>query len=62
MTEDFEETKIDINEISLYPEMNKNIVDILMIRDNDIVSVYAAKLIKYYQDREEGLCHKSHNT
>ena len=61
MTEDFEETKIDINEISLYPEMNKNIVDILMIRDNDIVSVYAAKLIKYYQDKEEGLCHKKHN-
>ena len=61
MTEDFEETKIDINEISLYPEMNKNIVDILMIRDNDIVSVYAAKLIKYYQGEEEGLCHKKHN-
>lgn len=49
MKEDFELPEIDINEIKLYPEMDKNIADLLSIRNNDIVSMYAAKLIQKYQ-------------
>lgn len=43
--------KIDINEIELYPEMNEKIAELLKIRNNDIVSMYAAKLIEYLQER-----------
>lgn len=42
---------IDINKITLYPEMNEKIAGLLKIRNNDIVSMYAAKLIDYLQER-----------
>lgn len=53
MTEAEEELgpKIDINEIRLYPEMDRKIVDFLKIRNTDIVSMYAAKLIDDLQNR-----------
>ena len=38
--------EIDINEIVLYEEMNNTISSLLKIRNNDIVSMYAAKLIE----------------
>lgn len=44
--------EIDINEIKLYPEMNGEIAGLLKIRNNDIVSMYAAKLIESLQERD----------
>lgn len=52
--EDFELQKIDINEIKLYPKMNEKIAGLLMIRNNDIVSMYAAKLIRYLLENSKG--------
>lgn len=40
---------IDIDEVVLYEAMNNTIASLLMIRNNDIVSVYAAKLIESLQ-------------
>ena len=45
MCEDENLPKLDINDITLYPEMNERIAEILEIRDTDPVSMYAAKLI-----------------
>ena len=38
--------KIDIDEIKLYEAMNNTIASLLKIRNNDIASMYAAKLIE----------------
>lgn len=40
---------ININEINLYEAMNNKICSLLKIRNNDIVSMYAAKLIESLQ-------------
>lgn len=41
--------KIDINGINLYPEMSKKIVELLEMREDDPISVYAAELIRSLQ-------------
>lgn len=56
MEEEFELPEIDINEIKLYPEMDKKIASLLMIRNDDVVSLYAAKLIQRYQAARCGTC------
>ena len=44
-----DQPKIDIDEIKLYPEMNKEVVELLKIRNTDAISLYAAKLIQSLQ-------------
>lgn len=51
----FELSPINIAEINLYPEMNANIPSLLKIRDTDIVSMYAAKLIESLQEEVRDL-------
>lgn len=41
--------EIDIKEINLYEAMNSTIASLLKIRNNDICSMYAAKLIESLQ-------------
>ena len=47
MDEEEAEAIYDYNEIQLYPEMNEKIIGLLKMRDNDCISLYAAKLIEY---------------
>ena len=47
--------KIDINVINLYDAMNSRIVGFLQIRNNDIVSMYASKLIESLQKENKEL-------
>ena len=45
-----EERIINSNEFNLTDEMNKKIVGILRLKNNDIVAMYAAKLIEFYTE------------
>ena len=58
MVDPVDELGLPINDcdITLHPEMNKPIVELLRIRNTDIVSMYAAKLIEHYQQKEIPLC------
>lgn len=40
---------INLAEIQLFPEMNEKIVELLMIRNDDVISMYSAKLIMHLQ-------------
>ena len=43
-----EERIVKNNDFVLTDEMNKKIVGILRLKNNDIVAMYAAKLIEFY--------------
>jgi hypothetical protein len=44
--EDSELPKIDYDNIKIYPEMSYEIINLLKMRDDDLISMYAAKLIE----------------
>lgn len=47
--EEEEERIIHDNEFNLTDEMNYKIVGLLRLKNNDIVAMYAAKLIEHFQ-------------